>query len=303
MAFLESPRLSVLISFGAQGGPAFSTDVVTVRAGYESRNAAWSQARHQFEIGLTVRPQPQFELIRDHFMAVRGRLDGFRFKDHTDYQVSTAEARLIPLHGTNQVGTSGVGYGVPSFQLGKYYAAGANSYIRDIRKPVIGTLSVRRNGSNVTAGVGAGNYAIDTTTGVVTFVADQSRSITSHTPAVGHLLVVASAFSPNLTSADRVYITGVSGTAATLLNGLSHDISAVASANITITTNTSGLTASGGTAYFYPQAIDTVDFAVEFDVPVRFDIDHFNATIVNRAGSGGELLIELTSVPLIEIRV
>ena len=55
MAFLETPRLSVKVSLGAQGGPAFSTDVVPVRSGYETRNENWSQARHRYEIGLQVR--------------------------------------------------------------------------------------------------------------------------------------------------------------------------------------------------------------------------------------------------------
>jgi uncharacterized protein (TIGR02217 family) len=303
MAFLETPRLSPLISFGARGGPGFQTDVVSVRAGYESRNGNWSQTRHRYEIGLVPRVESEFNLIRNHFMAVRGRLDGFRYKDWADFEVTTANGYMVALHGTEQVGTGGVGYGTPTAQLSKLYQAGANYYLRDIRKPVVGTLILYRGGSPVTAGVGAGQYAIDTTTGVVTIVADQSRGISSHTVGATHVFTLASAFSPNLAIGGRIYVTGVTGTAATLLNGKSHAVTNVSSAVITTSTVTTGLTASGGTAYFYPQPTETYTFSCEFDVPVRFDVDQFDAVILDRQGAQGELIIELPSVPIIEIRV
>lgn len=301
MAFLETPRLSVKVSLGATGGPGFSTDVITTRAGYESRNSNLSQARHRYEIGLTIRPKSEFDLIRDHFMAVGGRRDGFRFKDFADYQITVANGVLQGLHGTTQVGTAGTGYGTPVTQLRKKYTAGALSYYRDIRKPVVGSLIARRGGVAMTAGVGAGQYAIDTTTGLLTMVADQSKSISSHTPGATHVFTLASAFSPNLLVGGRIYVTGVTGTAATLLNGLSHAVTIVSTAVITTSTVTTGLTASGGTAYFYPQPTETFDFSCEFDVPVRFDVDTFDAVIVDKQ-KGGELLLELPSVPLIEIK-
>ncbi len=301
MAFLET-RLSVRISYGAQGGPGFATDVVAVRSGYESRNANWSQTRHRYEIGLTVRKKTEFDLIRNHFMAVRGKLDGFRFKDWADYQITTANGYLIGLHGTTQVGTAGVGYGTPTAQLAKLYSTGANSYLRDIRKPVIGTLALYRGGVLVTAGVGVGQYAIDTTTGLVTIVADQTRSISSHTVGATHVFTLASAFSPNLAVGGRIYVTGVTGTAATTLNSLSHTITNVAGAAITTSTVTTGLTASGGNAFYYPQPTETYTFSCEFDVPVRFDVDQFDAVIVTKQFAG-ELFLELPSVPLVEIRV
>ncbi len=301
MAFLEV-RLSPLISYGARGGPGFNTDVVAVRSGYESRNANWSQTRHTYEIGLTVRKKSQFDLIRNHFMAVRGRLDGFRYKDWGDYQITTANGTLIGLHGTTQVGTAGVGYGTPTAQLAKLYATGANSYLRDIRKPVAGTLILYRGGSPITVGAGAGQYAIDTTTGIVTIVEDQSRGITSHTVGATHVFTLSTAFSPNLAVGGRIYVTTVTGTAATRLNGLSHTITNVAGAVITTSTVTTGLTATGGSAFYYPQPTEAYTFSCEFDVPVRFDVDQFDAVIVTKQFAG-ELFLELPSVPLVEIRV
>lgn len=300
MAFQEF-RLLDRVAMGAQGGPTFSTALVAVRSGRESRNGNWVQARHSYDIGLVARPLSEFEVIKAAFLVVGGRRDGFRWKDHADYLVTSAQGAPQSIQGGQQTGVAGFGYGLPGYQLRKLYLAGSGSYLRDILKPVAGSLIVRRAGSPVTAGVAPGNYAVDTT-GVITFVADQTRAISSHTPGAGHVFTLASAFSPNLAIGGRIYVSGITGTAATALNGLSHAVTNVAAAVITTSTVTTGLTASGGNAFYYPQPSESLDFASEFDVPVRFDVDHFDALIRDRQGSEGELLLELPSIPLVEIR-
>jgi uncharacterized protein (TIGR02217 family) len=302
MAFLESRPLDC-VALGAQGGPQFSTGIVAVRSGAESRNQNWTQARHRYEVGMVARPLSQFTALKDAFMIVGGRANGFRFKDVGDYTVLSSVGDPQPLHDTLQVGTAGAGYGVPSYQLRKLYTYGAGSHLRDIRKPVAGTLVLRRASVQVTAGAAPGNYAIDTTTGIITFVADQDETIASHAVGASHQFTLTAPFSPNLAIGGRIYVLGVTGTAADLLNGLSHQITGVAGAVITTNTVTTGLTAANGTAYFYPQPTEALDFSCEFDVPVRFDTDYFEATIVDRAGSAGELLFQLPSVPLVEIKI
>jgi uncharacterized protein (TIGR02217 family) len=302
MAFHES-RLLDCVAFGWTGGPSWLTEVVSARSGFESRNGAWAQARHAYEIGLTARPLSEFESIKAAFMVCGGRRDGFRWRDASDYQCSNTEGDPQPIDSNGDpVGTAGLGYGVPTYQAAKTYTFAGVSHARHIRKPS-GTFVLRRNGGTVTAGVGAGNYAVSTTTGMITFVADQSRVISSHTVGADHVFTLASAFSPNLAVGGRIYVTGVTGTAADVLNNLSHEVTVVSAAVITVATSTTGLTASGGTAYYYPQPTDTLDCACDFDVPVRFDTDEFRPTIINRQGAEGELLIELPSIPLVEIRV
>jgi len=66
---------------------------------------------------------------------------------------------------------------------------------------------------------------------------------------------------------------------------------------------TTGLTASGGTAFYYPQSTEALDFSCEFDVPVRFCVDQFDAEIVLKQLGTYELLLEMPSVPLCEIRI
>jgi uncharacterized protein (TIGR02217 family) len=299
MAFIET-RLLPCVAMGAQGGPLFSTDVVTVASGDEQRLQNWVEARHEYEIGLAARILSEFEEIKAAFLACRGRKDGFRFQDRADYLIAQADGFPKPLHGTEEVGTPGLGYGVPAYQLAKKYTAGSVAYYRDIRKPV--SITLFRAAAPVTAGGGAGQYALSTTTGIITFVADQSRSISAHTVGADHILDLASAFSPNLAIGGRVYITGVAGTAADILNDLSHEVTAVAADIVTIATDTTGLTATGGNAFFYPQPTEALEFSGEFDVPVRFGVDKFDAVILDRRGAQGELILSLPSIPLIEIR-
>jgi uncharacterized protein (TIGR02217 family) len=296
MAFVEQTLLSC-VALGVSGGPGFLTDVITVRSGHESRNQLWAQARRHWEIGMTARPQSEFEAIQNAFMTVGGRRDGFLFTDPFDSSVSASTGVLIPLHGVDDVGTVGFGYGVETFQIGKLYT----TYQRNIYKP--NSVVVYRGGVAVVEGVGAGEVDIDNTTGIVTMVADQSRAISSHAVSATHTFTLGSAFSPNLAIGGRIFVTGVTGTAAATLNGLSHAVTGVSTAVITTSTNTAGLTASGGTAFFYPQPTETMKWLGSFDTPVRFDTDQFNATVIDRQGAGGELLIELPSIQLIEIRV
>lgn len=299
MAFNETASLPDCIALGAAGGPMFSTDVVIVRAGYESRNANWSQSRRKYDISTGIKYKWEFQTVADLFHAVGGRLDGFRFKDWADFEVTILNGALMARIDDVLSGTVGTGYGVATLQLVKKYTSGSQTHAREIRKPI--TVTIYRNGTPVAIGAGAGEIGLSTTTGVATFVADQTRSISSHTPGIAHTFTLASAFSPNLAIGGRIFVAGITGTAATLLNGLSHEVTNVAAGVITVSTITTGLTASGGTASFFPQPTDAFTWAGEFDVPVRFDSDELQAVIQDKTG-GGDLLM-MAPVQLIEIRV
>lgn len=303
MAFLETPRFSDRIARNMVGGPEFSTDVVALATGYESRNANWAQARRVYDAAIAARTLADFAEIEQHFHAVAGRAHGFRFRDWADFRATTAEGLLRPLHGTTQVGTAGFGYGVPSYQLVKRYVRGALAHDRDIRKPVAGTVSGRRGGVAWVFGSGAGQVALDTTTGIVTFVADATRPVTGVTVGTTTQITLASAL-PGLVVGDRLYLTGLAGADAALLNNLSHPITGIATNVYTLATNTAGksITSGTGTGYAYPQADEALDWSGEFDVPVRFDVDRLRRRILTRTASG-DFLIECDEILLVEIRV
>lgn len=299
MSFLESPRFPERISYGAVGGPGFSTDVVTVRSGRESRTVAWAQARARYDVEHGAKTQAETDALVDFFRRVRGRAYGFRFKDWADFQASGQG--LVASVGGVLVGGYAVGHGEPVYQLVKRYGSGSYVEDRSIGKPVAGTVSVTRAGSGVAFGASAGQIALATTTGLVTFVADQQIGITSHTVGAAHQIIVASAFTTQFVVGGRIYVTGVTGTAAAVLNNRSHEITVVAGQTYTLATNTAGLTATGGSALRYPQPNQALLWSGEFDVPCRFDSDEARIAIIDRSASGG-LLYQWSGIPIVEIR-
>lgn len=203
MSFFETPRFPEKISMGASGGPGFSTEVITVESGREKRNARWSFPQHRWDVSHAVRVQSDLDALRAFFLAMNGKLHGFRFKDWSDYTCLITQGVVAGLTGT-------------TFQLVKRYANGAVSKDRNIVKPLAAGFVLKDSGVTLTLTT---DYTLNTVTGVVT--------------------------------------TAISRTAA-------------------------NLTWSG-----------------EFDVPMRFDTDDFQAEIVDRAQS--QLLYALSSVPLVEL--
>ena len=139
------------ISYGAAGGPGYSTAVVATVSGHEKRNANWAEARGSWNVAHGLKRRAQFDALIAFFRARRGRAHGFRFKDWTDFRAFAQ--------------TLGTGDGVATaFQLVKHYASGAAVETRTITRPVDGTVKVYLDGVEQVSG-----WSVDTTTGVVTF--------------------------------------------------------------------------------------------------------------------------------------
>jgi uncharacterized protein (TIGR02217 family) len=158
MAFIETQFPSD-ISYGAQGGAKYSTDVVETFSGWEQRNINWSESRGEWNVSHGVKTSSQLATLIAFFRACRGKAVGFRFKDWSDYSAA------------NQI--IGTGNGVKTaFQLVKSYTAGSITVDRTITKPVNGTVQVYKNG--VLQGSG---YTVDYTTGIVTFTAAVANAV------------------------------------------------------------------------------------------------------------------------------
>lgn len=164
MAFLEDVRLPEDVERGARGGPQFKTSIRTLASGYEKRNKTWENARGKWNVSYGISLKSDLDEVINTFYVVNGQADGFRFKDWSDYQIGenttpdTSTRQLIGL--TDTVATT--------FQIFKRYTRGANFFDRTITKIVVGSLRVWVNNLEVAEGVGAGDYAIDTTTGIIT---------------------------------------------------------------------------------------------------------------------------------------
>lgn len=150
MAFIET-RFPDDISYGATGGPGFQTDVVVVNSGHEQRNAAWQDARGAWDVAHGVRTKAQLATLIAFFRVMKGRANGFRFKDHQDFAAASGEGIFRALSAT-------------TFQMVKRYTLGGSVHDRDIAKPVSGTVLV----------TGGSGVSVNYTTGVVT--------VTSGTP-------------------------------------------------------------------------------------------------------------------------
>ena len=148
------------ISRGARGGPQRRTQIVELASGREERNASWSASRRRYDVSYGVRRADDLHAVVAFFEARLGRLYGFRFKDWADYK-SCAPSRAI----SEMDQGIGVGDGeATAFALTRAYGTAPHVYQRRIEKPVAGTVRVALNGAEQFNG-----WAVDTTTGIVTF--------------------------------------------------------------------------------------------------------------------------------------
>ena len=136
---IHEVRFPTSISRGATGGPERQTEIVVLGSGHEERNTRWSHSRRRYNAGLGVRTLNQIHEVINFFEARRGRLNGFRWKDHADFKSCPP---LDEVTDTDQA--IGTGDGIAAeFQLSKTYESGGESYQRTVTKPVQGTLVVK----------------------------------------------------------------------------------------------------------------------------------------------------------------
>lgn len=293
-SFIESPRFPDDISYGAVAKRPWSKSDIVVASGWAQRTLLQASPLANYDVTHAIRNATQHAQLLAFWRAI-GPGYQFRFKDWADFQFDIS----------NGVLGAGVGTGLPMYQLGKLYAAGSISVTRPLKKPVAGTLGFYRNGVALVVGAGAGQIAIDTAAGIVTFVADASTAASSIT--VGSTTQVVLASNPGtLVAGKKLYLSGFTGADAALVNGLAHTVGSVSGSGpytFTLSTNTAGktITLGAGQGAKYPQASDTLTAAGEFDVPCWFRDDALSDEQVTR--SGGGLLSAWKSILIDEVRL
>lgn len=150
MTFFEH-RMNECLSFGARGGPVFSTSKAFSSSGRRAANKNWASPLHRYDLTHAIRNEEAFHEVRNFFYVVSGSFDGFRLKDHQDYK-----------DGGNGVMTLVSG---ATYQMRKNYPLGARTYVRAIQKPVSGA-QILRTRSGTTTNI-TGTSTIDFTTGQV----------------------------------------------------------------------------------------------------------------------------------------
>jgi uncharacterized protein (TIGR02217 family) len=173
-------RFPTAISRNAQGGPERRTDVVVLGSGYEERNSRWADSRRSYNAGYGVKSLDDLHQIIAFFEERRGRLHAFRWRDPLDWKSCAPNATPSAL---DQVIGTGNGT-TATFQLRKTYGSAFAPWARDIQKPVADTVRVAVAGTELAAGT---DFAIDTATGIVTFLA-------GHVPADGQSITAGFEF-------------------------------------------------------------------------------------------------------------
>jgi uncharacterized protein (TIGR02217 family) len=152
--FINAPRFPASIARGAVGGPRFLTEVVGTQGGAEQRNQKWRSALGEYEIGLVNKDEMLTRELFAFFRAVaRGKQNTFRFRDFLPGEAHLERERFAFTDGI-----------LTSYPLLRIYASGAETYVRYITKPVLGTIrfwveDIEQEQSS---------FTVDTLTGLVT---------------------------------------------------------------------------------------------------------------------------------------
>lgn len=178
-------------------------------------------------------------------------------------------------------------------QLGKVYTSGASSIIRTLTKIVDATYTIYKDTVQQNEGGSPGEYAIDITTGIVTFVPDIQGTASNITQANPGVITDSS---HGLTGTPTIELSNIVGM--TELNGQTVTVTVIDSNSFSIGVDTTSYTpyTSGGTWKKFAQSGEVYTYAAEFDIPVRFGIDQMRVTIDSYNNfSWGQ-------IPLVELR-
>lgn len=267
-------------------------------------NIDWSRTLRQYELGIAPMQIAAWQTIEGLHEVTEGGAYGFLMQDPKDSAVSATEGLLYPFNAA-LLGTNGLGYGVPSYKLYKRYTSAGSTRTKDraITRPRA-TPIIKRGGVTVTHGASPGNVSVNYDTGTVTFVADSSSTVTA--VAVGATTnVTLTAALAGVSVGERLYLSGLTGTVASTLNGLSFAITAITGGGLniyTLTVATTGLAwTSGGSGFAYPQSTETLSWGGNFYVPVHFANDDIDWELVV-AGPADSRFLAGPSVVLNEVR-
>ncbi len=147
--FIETPLLDK-VAYGFEGGPGWLTTKVALYSGIVARNAERSLPLYSYNAPYNAISSAHRATVVAAFNACLGGLHGFRFKDWADFDA------LAEVLGDT------VGSGEQTMQLVKTYSFGGTDLVRNIIKPVTGSVQLYEVGVPLAS-------TVDTTTGIVTF--------------------------------------------------------------------------------------------------------------------------------------
>ena len=260
--FLEEVLYST-VKYGSSWQDEYNVNVVETSGGQEYRSLTHPFPKRTFTLDFELATADMWPNILDLYHRAHGTYAGFRAwcidEDSSNGSTGT------PTAFDQSMGLVSTGV----YELRKYYGlsgtAGAAGYpYRKIKKPQSGTTLV---GVGVTA-IRSADWSVSTTTGLVTFNADQTKAVTNITKASQAVITLGSGH--GLVANQSVHISTVSGM--TQINGQRALITATDATTITVEINSTsyGTYTSGGVVHTRPQTGETVTTGFRFHFPVRF---------------------------------
>ncbi|MGF1650355.1 MAG: TIGR02217 family protein [Hyphomicrobiaceae bacterium] len=179
MAF-HDVRFPTGISLRASGGPERRTDVVTLASGREHRNARWADSRRRYDAAYGIRTRADLQTVIAFFEARRGRLHAFRWRDPIDWTSGPPGREPTAFDCEIAIGDGAT----DTYQLAKSYGDAAGTWLRDVTKPVAGSVRIGIEGVEITD---PDAFEVDPLTGLVVFA-------TGHVPEVGQRITAGFQF-------------------------------------------------------------------------------------------------------------
>ena len=260
--FLEEVLYST-VKYGSSWQDEYNVNVVETSGGSEYRSLIHPFPKRTFSLDFELATEDMWGNILDLYHRAHGTYAGFRASCHDENSSNGATGTPTAFDQVMGLVSTGV------YELRKYYGtagtAGAAGYPhRKIKKPQSGTVLV---GVGATA-IRSADWSVVSTTGIVTFAADHTHSITGITKASQAVITVGAAH--GFVNGESVHISTVAGM--TQINGQRALITNTSATEITVAINSTAYSTytSGGVVHTRPQSGETVTAGFRFHFPVRF---------------------------------
>lgn len=287
---------------GAAGKLTRQNERTVNQGGFATANVIRDVTMRQYTLGVKPMLLEDWERVQGAYEVTDAGAYGMLLEDPTDSRVTAADGALLGFMSGVEAGIVGRGNGGPLYGLQKLYTAFTSTRMR--ARPVTrpkGTPSILRGGTPVIVGAGPGNISLSAGPVYVTFVPDATRTVSAVTVGASTQVTLSSAIA-GLVNGGRLWLQGLTGADAALLNDKSHEITGIGGTVYTLATNTAGKTiTAAGQGLKYPQPDETLTWSGEFYVPVQFADDDMDWDFLLH-GDYERRLIAGPNVPLIEIR-
>lgn len=281
MAQFDETRFPRDIQLGFVGGPRFFTTVVAAAGGAEQRNQNWAVARPFYQAAHELKDQADLDALVAFFYARRGKLVGFRFTDWMDYCSDMVGLRnnmpatedTLPGAGVLTAQALGTGASINRTDITLNAVAGTLTTVAgDFTGNFVAGISVIMSGWSE----GANN-----TTKTIESVTSTVMTFTDNTGLVNdgpgdNVTITANGFQLKKTYDAGPGTDYVRNIYKPVSGAVRAYIAAVEETHVTVTITTGWVEFDAG---YEPSDGDalTVDFL--YDVPVRFDVDEFGASL------------------------